>query len=544
MKNKYTVMILGASEMQVPAITIAKQKGWTVIVAARDRDGPGVALSDYFENVDLKDKEAMADAAERHQKERGLDGVFTAGTDFSTTVAWVAAQLGLPGISYEAALNASDKALMRKVFDACGVPSPVFAAIGAEDDPKSVLTDLDLPLVIKPVDNMGARGVRRVDSVEELEAAAREAIKLSRTSKVIVERYIEGPEFSLDALVYQGKIILCGNADRHIRFPPYFVEMGHTMPSDFSKDVKTQVEQTFFQGIRALEIDNGAAKGDIKFSQDGPVVGEIAARLSGGYMSGWTYPYASGVIVTEGALNIAVGLPPGNLEPKHNRVSAERAFISIPGEVAEIDGTESARQIAGIKKLVLRVTKGDQVDFPINNVQKCGNAISQRETRTDAAYAAEEACRRMLVRLVPGNAATEEFLFGSLNGWIPYAYCLERKENIAAYSEMEVFGGFQSSLSMEDFAISIFPLPEIGRETCVDWHGTTFEDGLRKVSEITGLPIGGTALNFLGKIFWYAFLKGGLQAGIWIIDTVRAVIREGGDVSEILGKWANISSLS
>mgnify|MGYP002388944453 CR=1 FL=1 len=124
---------------------------------------------------------------------------------------------------------------------------------------------------------------------------------------------MDGPELSLDAIVWRGRVTVCGVADRIIRFPPFFVEMGHTMWSALPADDRSAVERVFTDGIRALGIDNGAAKGDIKLTSRGPMVGEIAARLSGGYMSGWTFPLASGVEVTRAALRVAAGLEPGDL---------------------------------------------------------------------------------------------------------------------------------------------------------------------------------------------------------------------------------------
>ena len=107
------------------------------------------------------------------------------------------------------------------------------------------------------------------------------------------------------------------------------------------------------------------------------MVGEIAARLSGGYMSGWTFPLASGVEVTEAALNIAVGLPPGDLAPRLRKVCAERALISIPGIVERGRGRRrGAEAEAESKRSFLRVAPGDTVVFPSNNVQKCGNVLA------------------------------------------------------------------------------------------------------------------------------------------------------------------------
>ncbi|HTP59170.1 MAG TPA: ATP-grasp domain-containing protein, partial [Spirochaetia bacterium] len=406
-----TIMILGAGIMQIPGIRLAKASGWKVIVADGNRDAVGRSLADHFEVVDLKDRDGLLSLAKSYDHRFGLQGVFTAGTDFSSSVAWVAEHMGLPGIPFETAMRATDKCLMREAFQKAGVPSPRFACICGPVDPVSVLDGLDFPLVVKPVDNMGARGVRKVESRESLVQACRSALPLSRSSRVIVEQFMEGPELSLDAVVYKGRVTVCGNADRHIFFPPNFVEMGHTMPTGLDDGTRERVEKVFEAGIHAIGIENGAAKGDIKLTPRGPMVGEIAARLSGGYMSGWTFPLSSGVEVTQAAMNIAVGLPPGDLLPRLKNVVAERAFISVPGKVAQVIGAEEARRIAGVAEVFMRTSGGDTVVFPANNVEKCGNILAVGTTREAAVETARAALGRISIRLEPLQEATTRYLF-------------------------------------------------------------------------------------------------------------------------------------
>ena len=235
---------------------------------------------------------------------------------------------------------------------------------------------------MKPVDNMGARGVKRVET-RRARGSVPTARALSRSSRVIIEEFMEGPEFSLDAVVHQGKVTVCGVADRHILFPPSFVEMGHTMPTEVESGDRPWPREGLRGRHRALGIDNGAAKGDIKLTARGPMVGEIAARLSGGYMSGWTFPLSSGVEVTEAALNIAVGLPPGDLTPVPEGLRRAGPDLD-PGNRGGGDGAEEARKCRGWRRYSFARGPGDEVVFPANNVQKCGNVIAVGEDRDEA----------------------------------------------------------------------------------------------------------------------------------------------------------------
>ena len=524
------ILILGAGVMQEPAIRIATRKGWRVVLADGNPSAPARGMADRFECIDLKDRDGLLTLARALKDAGGLDGVFTAGTDFSSSVAWVAEHLGLPGIPFAAAMRATDKCLMREALAAAGVPSPRSVCWTGHGSPQDVLAGgMQFPLVAKPVDNMGARGVRRVDNAAALEEACRSAIGLSRSSRVIIEEYMEGPEFSLDAIVSDGKTVVCGVADRIIRFPPYFVEMGHTMPTGFPSTVVREVEAVFVAGIRALGIRNGAAKGDIKLTPSGVMVGEIAARLSGGYMSGWTFPLASGVEVTEAALNVAVGLPPGDLSPRWNKVCAERALISIPGTVASVSGAQEAERAPGVTNVFLRAGTGDRVVFPANNVQKVGNVLVVAEDRARASAEASAALALLNLRLRPLEESTESHLRASTAHESFDSFPLALRESVR---QMSAWRGTLPS-TVGDQPIYVLPLD--GWSDCreQDWHGLGFAQAVRLACERGGgrvlpaAPAGSEAPFAVGRTFWQAMIRGSHQAGVYVLDSVREAARRG-----------------
>jgi len=477
----------------------------------------------------------------------------TAGTDFSANVAWVAEKLGLPGIPYESALNASDKSRMRECFKKANLPSPDFITITATDLPLSPnfsLLTSHFPLVIKPVDNMGSRGCRRVDTIEELNEAAKTAIGFSRSGRAIVEGYMEGPEFSVDAIVYHGEITICGLADRHIFFPPYFIEMGHTMPTVIEEEKQTAILDTFRDGIHALGLTGkeniGAAKGDIKLTAKGPMIGEIAARLSGGYMSGWTYPYSSGALPIKGAILAAMGRKPEGLIPIKKWTCAERAFISIPGTVKQIEGVEKAKTANHVNDLFLRIAKGSKVSFPENNVTKCGNIIASAETRETAILAAETAARSILIRLDPADLETKEFISnlplaeaqrrrGEEKCFPPDAFLLSDNIKTALLSLEETYPSNNNSASSapprlcERNFLTIAPFPEFTSSGLKDYMGRTVEEALNAVRLLSGFPIPVSSENAenivrLGRSFWSAFIRGSYQGAVYYIDNLGVKI--------------------
>jgi biotin carboxylase len=516
-------MILGAALMQGPALRIAKEMGLETVAVDGNAAAPCAGMADSFEHIDLKDREGIAALALRLKAERGgagLSGVFTAGTDFSATVAYAAEKAGLPGIPYEAALDASDKERMRRRFAEAGLPSPRFI-IAHKDRAGQLLLPFPFPVVVKPVDNMGARGCRRADTEEDLRAAVDDALSFSRSGRAIIEEYMDGPEFSADAIVYDGEITICGFADRHIFFPPYFIEMGHTIPSDLAPEKAAALIETFKKGVRSLGITLGAAKGDIKLTSKGPMLGEIAARLSGGYMSGWTYPYSSGAEPTKAGILAALGQKPDGLGPERGWTSAERAFISIPGIISAIKTDNSAENSKYVQNVFFRVKESERVDFPENNVSKCGNVISAAPERAVAVQAAEDMARSILIRLEKRNAETDAFLNTS-SEFPPDAFSVTPAIR-AALREMP--RGRADTLKPEERgALSVIPFSALLESPCADYVGRGVAETLDAVRRLTGLPLpladnkNGLAL---GKNFWTALIRGGYQGAAYFVDSLE-----------------------
>lgn len=514
MKDEF-VLILGAGLMQKPSIEAAGELGYKTLVVDANKNAVCVPFADVFVQIDLKDREKIADLAMSYGDK--LKAVFTAGTDFSASVSYVAQRCGLISHSLDAAMNASNKVLMRKCFREKGVPSPDFVEVSESEIERLSSDDSVLfPKVVKPVDNMGARGCRLVRNKSEFEPALRDAVAFSRTGKAIVEDYMKGMEFSIDALVHEGNVTITGFADRHIFFDPYFIEMGHTMPSSVSETVKKNVVDVFVKGVKALGLTEGVAKGDVKYTEKGAMIGEIAGRLSGGYMSGWTYPYASGVNLTMEAMKIALGL--GKTLPSEiecNAVSHERAFISIPGVVSVIYGEDKAVASPFVKNVFFRVKEGSRVDFPRNNVEKCGNVISRCADRSLSLKGAEMAVSEIVLRLEKNNESTQNYLMGVENKYekgFPYsAYELSSDELIAFEKEVE---SLDSVIIGENESIVIpESLASFAGER-QDFNYRTILNTLDKVNKYAGARKSVPAIKF-----WKSLIRGGVQGALYAVDT-------------------------
>ncbi|MFH0976995.1 MAG: alpha-hydroxy-acid oxidizing protein [Spirochaetota bacterium] len=392
---KKTVMVIGGGLLQVPVIQAAQKMGLNVIVTDYNPEAIGMKYADIPVVMSTRDIDGSVRAARAQNQLTPISGVLTAGTDASMTVAAVANALNLPGIKFEDAEAATNKIKMRTRLTEHKVPCPYFYPVWSLAEAKTACKKLGFPVVIKPSSNMGARGVMRVDDKNVLADAFKFAKEASPNGEVLIEEFMQGPELSIDAVIYNDEITITGVADRIINYEPYFVEIGHTMPSNLPAQVIDDACNVMKMGIKALGISMGAAKGDIKITSEGAKIGELAARLSGGFMSAYTYPLSSGVDLMRAVIEIALGQEPGNLEPIRNKVSIERAIITEPGIVKDINGLEDALKIAGIAEIFLNVKKGDKVVKPRSNVEKAGHIIAVANTLEEAEQAVAK-CKAVL----------------------------------------------------------------------------------------------------------------------------------------------------
>ena len=544
-ENKKRILILGAGLMQGPAIRAAKELGCDVIAVDGNPNAVCAKEADKFFPIDLKDIPALIDLA-KSLKEKGLHGVFTAATDFSVSVAAIAESCSLPGHSLEAARRASDKVLMRECFEKHGVPSPKFTHIFKNEIDKALQIlkqkAIPFPITVKPADNMGARGCRLVYSQDELRPALEDAVNFSRSGKAIAEEFIEGEEFSLEALVINGEIFLNALADRHIFFPPYFVEMGHTIPSIKSKEECDELIRVFFLGIKALGLTNGAAKGDIFLRKADPqkngkrtaCVGEIAARLSGGYMSGWTVPYSSGFDVTKAAVKIALGEPVDEL-PKDGaaRFSAERAWISVPGIIKKIYGLEEARSTKNVKDVLPRLFEKDETVFPKNNVEKCGNVLSSAESYDEAVKASMEAVQKIFLRLERANNKTNLFFEKTnpsiaVQGNYPPNFFKFPEDDSTEKIKNKTFDELlKNSILTEEDEILYPSFFKDFLDSAFDVHGLSIRKAIKQAfflepklkEKMFSLQTIGEPLNPNLVLWWKYFIRGSRQGLIYYLDT-------------------------
>ena len=270
------ILILGAGIYQVPLIQTARRLGIYTIVASIPGNYPGFELADkvYYENT--TDYGKILAIARREQ----IDGIITTGTDVAViTIGRICGKLGLTGLSFEAAQIATDKMKMKTCYEEYGVRTAKFRRISFDNQNYAeTLEELRLPLIFKSVDSSGSRGIVKVSSSSEFDAARNIVLENTRSNYFIVEEFIEGEEFGAQAFVRNGEIQFILPHGDYIFKGDTGVPIGHFAPYDLDPEALEDTKKQLRLAIQAMGLDNCAINADFIRKDGRTYVLEIGGR--------------------------------------------------------------------------------------------------------------------------------------------------------------------------------------------------------------------------------------------------------------------------
>ena len=384
-KERKSVIIVSAGDMQIPAIKTAKDMGFFVIATDKNPNSSGFKYADLALTIDTKDIDAHVNFALENREKLNIVGAFAA-ADVAVTVAAITNALGLPGIPNEVAFTSNNKSEMKKRWLRDGVPTPYSIEVKSIDEAKVVLKKIGFPAMIKAIDNAASRGNKKIESIDELPDALLDAKNNSTTHTALVEEYVEGIEYSVETIVYNNIHYHYGMVDRHFGFSPYAIETGHTNPTEISMELQDAIFNVVDRAADSLGITFGPAKADMIVTKKGPMILEMPARLSGGWHSQYTTPAATGLDPIRDVLTLATGgsISIENTIPKFNHCSVCKAIFPKPGKITRISGISEAENIPGVVKIILTVNEGDIIEDYHNCAQRVCYIITTGPTRSIA----------------------------------------------------------------------------------------------------------------------------------------------------------------
>lgn len=322
--------IIGASYLQLPLIEKAKAMGYTTHVFAWAANDVGEKAADHFYPISIIEMEKITEKC----REIDICGVCSIGTDLGNqTVNYVANQLGLPGNSMEATRKSTNKHLMRKAFEKCGDPSPKSVQVDEHTDLSQL--QFTFPVIVKPTDRSGSRGIYKLESPEDMKDAVQSAVSESFEKKALIEEFAEGKEYSVEGISFNGVHHVLAVTLKYTTGAPHFIETGHLEPAPISREMFKKIEAVVVHALDTLEIKNSASHSEIKIDDSGNIkIIEIGSRMGGDCIGSDLVRYSTGIDYLAAVIDVACGREP-NLAPQGERCAAEVRYILTKGDLDE-----------------------------------------------------------------------------------------------------------------------------------------------------------------------------------------------------------------
>ena len=387
--GKKAVLVFGCGELQQSIIGRAHKMGLYVVGIDPCDDAYCKDDVDAFEVVGGQDYEGTCAVVEGH----GIDAIVTAATDKPLVMmARIAEKYGFPFFSVDTARWSTDKYQMKQRFMEGGIPCAKGRLVRSIDETSGLV----FPVIVKPRDNSGSRGVKLCRTREELESSMAEALEYSKLDSVLVEEFIEGQEYSIEGLHYDGKSEVIQFTEKKTTEFPYNVELGHIQPASISDDVKQHIRQIVAMIGKTLKFENCPSHTELKINERGVFVIETSPRLGGDYITSTLIPLSTDINVEDELLRVAFGKKI-DFKANYKQYSGVRFFAFEEGSIVkQVPDVRFVKAWPHVVDFSFNLRKGNKVNRITSSLNRYGHLIliaGNRESIDDAFEKYEKAIK-------------------------------------------------------------------------------------------------------------------------------------------------------
>lgn len=295
------IAVIGASYLQLPLVQKAKEMGLETHCFAWEDGAVCKEVADFFYPVSILEKEQILELCESID----IDGITCIASDAAVpTVNYVAGKMGLIGNDFADAAICTNKYKMRRRFAEFGVSSPKFVI----SDEGYTTEGFRFPVIVKPTDRSGSRGVKKIENSGDLQVAVVRARHESFSGNAIIEEYISGSEVSVESISWKGKHYILTITDKVTTGAPYFVELEHHQPSQLSDEIQTKIKAETLKALNALNIQYGASHSEFKITDEGEVFAiEVGARMGGDFIGSDLVQLSTTYDFVKAIIDVALG---------------------------------------------------------------------------------------------------------------------------------------------------------------------------------------------------------------------------------------------
>ena len=378
------LLIIRGGILQLAVIKKAKGMGIYTIVVDGEAGAPGLPLADKSFVVDLLDRKVIKSIAVNEK----IDGVIHPCSEIAMkTMGFINDEMKLSGIGLETAIQATNKEKMRRAFDNANAPSPRSKGASNAKEAIMISNEFSGDIIFKPSRNSGSYGITRLrrdrNEMNILEAFNR-AIKNSHDYSVVIEEYIEGPEFSVEIVIWNNEPRIIAVTDKFTTGSPYFVEIGHSQPSQFPIEDLNEIQNAAIWGCKALHLNWCAAHAEIKLHKKKAFIIEIGARLAGDFISTELVHLSTGIDIVAAAINLALGIVPKLTKEHPSQGAAIRYFVPKPGKLLYLHINTQVINDPNIYQFEVYKKPGDHIQELKSSHDRSGHVITTGKNAKEA----------------------------------------------------------------------------------------------------------------------------------------------------------------
>lgn len=373
------IAIIGASYLQLPLIMKAKEMGLETHVFAWQVGDVGEKEADFFYPISIIEKEKILEEC----RKIGIDGICSIASDLAVvTVNYVAQKMHLIGNTQECTLLSTNKNRMRKAFEMNGDPSPKSVLVTDYSDLENEL--FNYPIIVKPTDRSGSRGITKLENKDGLKQGIDFAIEQGFEKKALVEEFVSGREFSVEFISYNGEHYFLGLTQKYTTGAPHFIEKGHMEPAMVSVNELQEIKKIVMHALDSLRIKYGASHTELKITETGKIfLIEIGSRMGGDFIGSDLVYLSSGVDFVKAVIQIALGEKPTIENERKNKAAAVR-FIFDEEDV----------------KMLNKIKKEHPEYIVYESVQKIDSEVTDSSSR-HGAYIMQADSVNLLTKYMP-----------------------------------------------------------------------------------------------------------------------------------------------
>lgn len=373
--DKASILVFGTGELQQSIIVKAKAEGLYVIGIDPCPDAVCKDAADAFEVVRADDYEGTLGIVKKYN----VSAVITAATDKPLVMmSRIAEACGLNFFSVDTATVSTDKFLMKQRFLNAGIKCAAGHLVANADE----LEAISYPIVMKPRDNSGSRGVIFCDSYEIALKEFQQVCQYTHKQTILAEEFIGGKEYSVEALHFNGKTEVLQYTEKLVTPLPYNVELGHVQPAELNSEEKAAIDGIITSIAACMNYENCASHTEIKINDKGIFVIETSPRLGGDYITSDLVYLSTGIDIERQLIKIAIGKEPDLFSGRRFAAAGVRYLSLKNGIVQDINpDIYDIAKMEGLVKLSLKLCKGQKTGEIHNSLDRYGGFIVQAENR-------------------------------------------------------------------------------------------------------------------------------------------------------------------